>query len=290
MKNIGFIGTGAMGLPMLQHLVNAGQDAVCFDLNPSDQGDAVTWVASPREVAAKAGTVFLCLPSEKQVAAVLNGKDGLLAGRPNGLTIVDMTTNQYESAAGFGSVLEATGGAYLDSPVFGAPGHARAGELVIICSGPEKAYNTVSPLLENFTHRHTYVGKAGTASLFKVMQNSLGHVQLCAIAEVFWIIEQHGGDPKLFFDAVAGSGGLADSELFSKVGMDFAEHEARFDSTLWVGAKDINTGNELSKAVNVNSPMLQTARDHYQKAMDEGFGAEDICMVGEAIRRSYAKL
>lgn len=287
METIGFIGAGAMGLPMLKHLIDAGHTAVCFDLNPADLGDKVTWVDSPKAVAEAAETIFMCLPSEKVVEVVLHGDDGLLAGRASGLTVVDMTTNQYEAAAKFGAELDASGSAYLDAPVFGAPPHARAGELAIIISGAKDAYEKVAPLMENFTRRQTYVGKAGTASLFKVMQNSLGHVQMCAIAEVFWIIEKHGGDPKLFFEAVSGSGGLADSGLFAKVGMDFAEHEARFDSTLWVAAKDINTGNELAKAAEVRSPMLQSARDHYQHALDLGFGDKDICMVGEAIRQSY---
>ena len=95
---LGFIGLGAMGLPMTRHLLEAGHQVTVASRSrgPIEAAVALGAVegASPAEVAAAAEVIFLCVPNSPEVVAVVDamlaalgpGKIGrrLLDHRPRG--------------------------------------------------------------------------------------------------------------------------------------------------------------------------------------------------------------
>ena len=91
---LGFVGLGVMGEPMCRNLAKkSGLPVLAFDLRPEPlrraAEDGVESAASLADLAARTNIIFLSLPGEPQVRAVVQGPDGLLAQMRAGQTLVD---------------------------------------------------------------------------------------------------------------------------------------------------------------------------------------------------------
>ncbi len=291
MTRIGFVGLGVMGLPMARQLAKHFGQVTAFDVSPSDearQTPLLRHMQNPAEVGRASDVVFVCLPGAYASLAVVDGADGLASAARPGLSVVELSTLDPEVIREIGGRYAARNAAFCDAPVFGAPVHAREGKLAVVVSGQEAHFEAVRAVIETFARRVTYAGALGTASLIKVMQNSLGLVQIVAIAEAFSVFEAAGGDPHKFYEAVVGCGGMADSPLFAKVGIDFADHEARFGALLRIAAKDIALGNKIAQRIGAPAELIAHAAAQYELAVNEGLGDADQLAFAAAIRRRLA--
>ena len=96
MKNIGFIGLGIMGKPMVRNLLKAGFAVTVFDV----VADAVQAMAdegavaaqSPKAAAVGADMVITMVPNGAIVRSILSSADGVLAGAAKGTVIADMSS------------------------------------------------------------------------------------------------------------------------------------------------------------------------------------------------------
>ncbi len=90
---IGFVGLGAMGLPMTGHLVEAGHEVTVASRSRGPIEAAVALGAArgatPRQVAEAAEVVFLCVPNSREVVEVV---DAMLRPWAQGKTVVDCST------------------------------------------------------------------------------------------------------------------------------------------------------------------------------------------------------
>ena len=84
MKNIGYVGLGNMGLPMVNNLLKAGFNVGVRSRSPGPVEQAIQAGAQEAESVAKlaewADVVCTCLPMPEDVEAVYLGDDGLLSG------------------------------------------------------------------------------------------------------------------------------------------------------------------------------------------------------------------
>ena len=99
-RRVAFIGLGVMGYPMAGHLARAGHAVTVYNRNPAK---AAAWVAehaglsagsapSPREAAAGAEFVFVCVGNDDDLRSVVLGDQGAFAGMAAGAVLVDHTT------------------------------------------------------------------------------------------------------------------------------------------------------------------------------------------------------
>ena len=104
-QNIGWIGTGVMGLSMCGHLIDAGHRLTVFNRTREkaapllDKGAA--WAETPEEVARSSDIVFTMVGFPEDVHAVILGKDGVLAGAKtlSGLKASPVFANRVFNAA-----------------------------------------------------------------------------------------------------------------------------------------------------------------------------------------------
>ena len=93
---VGFVGLGAMGLPMAQNLLKAGYEVRVFNRTVSraegiaSQGAKV--LASPRAIAEQTPIVLSILADDAALEAVALGPNGILAGLAKDGIHVDMST------------------------------------------------------------------------------------------------------------------------------------------------------------------------------------------------------
>src|SRR5262249_18330768 len=163
--------------PMARRVACLGRTIVAYDvaLSPrARQSPGFVFVNSPHDVATRVSTIVLSLPHAQASEVVINE----IGNSPSGCNlIIDTCTQDPGQAQVFAGRLERTGIAYCDAPVFGTPDDAAAGTLTVAFSGREEIRGAVQPVLAAFSRRQLHVGPVGTASVFKVVQNSLGLVQ-----------------------------------------------------------------------------------------------------------------
>ncbi|HET7742380.1 MAG TPA: NAD(P)-binding domain-containing protein, partial [Mycobacterium sp.] len=184
--DIGFIGLGNMGFPMMRRFVDAGHAVVVFDARPDVVASAVavgaTQGASVRDVADRAETVLASLPSLQASLDVATGVDGVVAGS-RVRRFVDLSTVGCDVAQHIHGTLADAGIAALDSPVSGGVAGAQNGTLAVMVSGARTEFDTVKPALEAIGRPILVSEKPGAAQTMKLVNNLLAATALAATAE-----------------------------------------------------------------------------------------------------------
>ena len=281
-RTIGFIGLGAMGLPVARCLARAGHRLVAFDTS-ADRVAAATEMpgieaaASASQVVEHADIVFVC------VASPAIGESILAPLRKSGLVVCDLSTIGPTLAKRLNAELAERGIGYVECPMLGGIDEAAAGRLFLLVSGQSADIDRVADLLPVFGRAVRRVGGPGAASLFKTVQNGLGLVQLCAIAEALTTIERAGGDPSAFVEVAGEGGGMAATPLFRAKAPLMLQEKPPVKGSLHIGAKDSRLAAALAREVGIDAGLLQRSADLFARAMASGLAAEDIAAVRQMI-------
>ena len=169
-----FIGLGVMGFPMAGHLAAKGHDVTVFNRNPAK---AEAWVAqhggrsapTPREAAANADIVFVCVGNDDDVRSVIYGDDGAIAGMKSGAILVDHTTASAELARELEGAFREKGLRFLDAPVSGGQAGAENGVLTVMVGGEAATFDAARPVIESYARMIGLMGPAGAGQLTKMM-------------------------------------------------------------------------------------------------------------------------
>lgn len=226
---IAFIGTGAMGAPMAERLIDAGHQVAVFDASPAAMAPLVArgarGASSPRDAAAGAHTVFACLPSPAISRAVaLGGADGVdgetgagraaedgaggIASVPGVKVYIETSTIGTAAVKAIAAGLAARGISMLDAPVSGGPRGARGGTLATMVAGERAAFERTLPLFEAIAHKVFYVGaEPGLAQMTKLANNMISAAGMAAASEAAVLAVKAGVDPVTLIDAINASTG-----------------------------------------------------------------------------------
>ena len=126
MAKVAFIGLGVMGYPMAGHLAHAGHQVCVYNRTATRAEQwlsefAGTSAATPREAAAAAELVMVCVGNDADLRGVVLGPDGAFAGMAAGAVLVDHTTASAnvarELAAEAGEKILAAGGSAIDAMI-----------------------------------------------------------------------------------------------------------------------------------------------------------------------------
>ena len=209
--DIGFIGLGNMGFPIVRRLLGAGHQVVICDRR-SEIADAAAAlgarsVATPREIADQVDTVLASLPSVAASIDVATGDDGVVAGG-RVRRFVDLSTVGSRTARTVAEALARRGIAALDSPVSGGVAGAEKGTLAVMVSGPRADFDAIAPVLEVIGRPIFVSEKPGAAQTMKQVNNMLAATALAATAEAVVMGVKAGLDAQVMIDVLnAGSGG-----------------------------------------------------------------------------------
>jgi 3-hydroxyisobutyrate dehydrogenase/2-hydroxy-3-oxopropionate reductase len=159
---------------MAGHLAARGHDVTVFNRNPAK---AEAWVAqhggrsapTPREAAANAEIVFVCVGNDDDVRSVIYGDDGAIAGMKSGAILVDHTTASAELARELEGALGEKGLRFLDAPVSGGQAGAENGVLTVMVGGEAATFDAARPVIESYARMIGLMGPAGSGQLTKMM-------------------------------------------------------------------------------------------------------------------------
>jgi 3-hydroxyisobutyrate dehydrogenase len=207
---IGFIGLGGMGAGMASRLAESGFEIAVYNRTREKAAPIAELGArvadSPADAAAGADVVMLSLADQTVVEKMLGGEDGVFGSLRQGGLIVDLSTVPPDFARDLAQRAAAAGYRALDACVYGAPMHARSGELRVMVGGAEEDFTTIGPILETIGKDVTYLGDSGMGATMKIVLNMLMGVQMPALAEAIVFGERAGLPREKILKMIAGSG------------------------------------------------------------------------------------
>jgi len=190
-KRIGFIGLGNVGGKLAGNLLHHGVNLTVLDLNPELVAAFVAKGAhradSPKSMTEQVDIVITCLPSPAASRAVLEDKNGVLAGMSPGKVWLEMSTTDQSEIVRLGALVTAKGGLAMDCPVSGGCHRAATGNISIFAGGTRAAFEQVLPTLTILGRQILHTGPIGSASALKVVTNYLCTVHLAALAEALTV-------------------------------------------------------------------------------------------------------
>jgi len=257
---LGFIGLGAMGMPMANHLIKAGHDVNLWARSPTKvaslMGDGVTMCDSPRAVAENSDAVMLCVFDAASVEQVVFGETGVAAGIETGKLVIDHTTAHPQRSREMASRLkQETGAGWVDCPVTGGVSGAVAGQLILMAGGEAGDAERAREFTTPYTKRFTHMGPAGSGQASKVCNQIIIGATVAVWAEALNFAHRFGVDAGALPDCL--KGGWADSA----VAQDHARRMARLDrDTVGAGLMQKDMDAALDVAAGAGAPMPVTAQ------------------------------
>lgn len=282
---VGFIGTGAMGLPMARNLLRTGFPLVAFTRTaaraaPLVEAGAVL-AGSVGALAAQCDVVVACLDTVAASEAVFLGAEGVAAHARPGALWIDHATITPALAVRLGAEAEARGMAFLDAPVSGGPEGAAKGTLAIMAGGSEAAFARAEPVLAAYGQVVRRMGPVGSGTHTKLVNQLLTFVHGMAAAEALALAEGLGVSLEAMAEVLRASFGhsrMLERTLARVQAGDYAAGAA-----LRLYTKDLAITRAVGASRGIPLPVLSHADALLQEAVAEGLGERDIA----ALRLRY---
>jgi 3-hydroxyisobutyrate dehydrogenase-like beta-hydroxyacid dehydrogenase len=285
-ERIGFIGLGLMGQGMARNILTKGWPlAVLAHRNrvPIEAlvAEGAVEASSPRDLAERSDIVVLCVTGSPEVAAVVEGPQGLAAaGKP--LVIVDCSTSDPSQTLRLAEGLKANGITLIDAPLSRTPKDAAAGTLDVMVGGDEATVARVRPVLDAFAGRVAHTGPTGTGHTMKLLNNfvSMGYAAL--YSEALALGAKAGLTPQVFDSVIRG--GRMDCpfyQTFFKYVLERDRNAHQF--AIRNAAKDMTYLAGFAGASGFANPLGAAVRNAFASAVGAGRGEDYVPMLSDFV-------
>jgi 3-hydroxyisobutyrate dehydrogenase len=295
--NVGFIGTGTMGQPMVANLLKKGFTVLAWDVVPASLAAAVklgaTAAASVADVAKRSDLIVTMLPSSGNVETVYLGEGGIGSSVPAGRLCVDMSTIDPTVSRRVAAALAQKKARFLDAPVSGGVPGAVDGTLAIMVGGDARDLEEARPALTAMGANVIHVGAVGSGEAAKLCNNLIAGVTTVAVSEAFRIAEGFGVAARILTDVIANSSGRTwimehGHPVPGIVPRAASSRDYAPGFTVDLMCKDlglaVNAARELRVPVAVSSAAQQVLR----MASSQGYGKKDVASVYVFLKASGA--
>lgn len=205
---VGFIGLGAMGLPMARRLLQGGWDLTVHNRSPDAVralvAEGARAAGSPAEVATYTDVVVTMLPTEAAVEEVALGEAGVVAAMTPAALLVDCSTVSPSAVLRIGHELADYGTEAVDAPVSGGVPGAEAGTLSVMVGASDTAFAQIRPLLTAFGSTIIHVGGQGAGQTAKAANQIVVAGILQALSEAIVLLDATGVDTAAALEAIQG--------------------------------------------------------------------------------------
>jgi 3-hydroxyisobutyrate dehydrogenase len=270
MTRTAFLGLGAIGAPMAVHLARDFPPLTVWNRS-SEKATAFAaehgarTAATPAEAARDADVVITCLPTSREVEALLDGDAGLLSGMRSGALLVDCTSGDPATSRRIAARLAERGIGFIDAPVSGGTSGAAAGTLTVMVGGAERDLERARHVLDAFAGKIVHCGDVGAGDAVKAVNNALLAVHIWSTAEGLAALTASGVRPDLALDVINASSGRSNaSENLFPARVLTGEFPRTFRLALL--DKDVGIAAEVARDARVPSPVLQLVAELFRAA------------------------
>jgi 3-hydroxyisobutyrate dehydrogenase-like beta-hydroxyacid dehydrogenase len=196
-----------MGHGMAGRYLDAGFTVAVWNRSRAKADDLIArgaqWATSPEDAAIDADAVVTIVADDEASRAIWLGTNGAAANMKAGTLAIECSTVSYAHALDMSREIKSRGLIYIDCPVTGLPDAAASGRLTLLVGADAADLEKARPFLEPIGSTIRHFGAVGTGTVYKLINNLMGAIQIAGIAEGLAIAEQAGLDMKLVLEAVA---------------------------------------------------------------------------------------
>ena len=274
---VGFIGLGQIGSLMAARLVGHPGGLVVCDLRPEatapliEQGAVA--VATPAEVAARAGVISIMVLDDAQTREVVAGPGGILESAEPGTVVALHSTIKAGTAIELAEVAAEHGVSIVDAPVSGGFMGAADGTLATMVGGDDEAVAVCRPVFEHWAQMVVHLGPVGVGTKAKLARNMMHFVAYTAAGEAQRLADACGVDLNELgaivrhTDAITGGPGaiiFRGSVAELHPGDDFYDILVH---TRTLGEKDLTLALELADEMGVDAPLGRLALENFAASL-----------------------
>ena len=275
MAEVGFVGLGNMGRPMVRRLLDAGHVVHVHSRSrgPVEEMIGIGAIAagSAAEVARRAQAILTALPTPADVDDVY-GEMLEVAG--DGQVFIEHSTIRPAQARRWASALADRSADYLDAPVSGGPTGAAAGTLTVMVGGSQAGFEAAAPILRAFGSTITWCGPSGSGEKVKLVNQLLVAAHALASAEAATLTAAMGADLASTLDVVGRSWGA--STILARNAGRYAAREYAGGAPIRILLKDVRLINDEARELGVLLPLGALVEQRLVEATEAGLGDADI--------------
>jgi len=286
---VAFLGLGKMGQGMAARLLTAGHSLTVYNRTAARaaqlQSIGARVAESPRAAAQSADVMIGMTANDESSRAMWLGADGALAAKnaPDALAI-ECSTLSHDWVLELAAQVQLRGFRYVDAPVTGLPDAAASGTLTLLVGAEPANLDAARPILTSLATRVLHFGPVGQGTVYKLMINLMGAVQIGAAAEGIALAQDAGLDLRLVADAI-GSGQAASPQVVRNVRRFVAgDHATNVNFTPALRLKDIEYALRLARQLGAAHEFGAAAERLYRRALELGFANDNESRIVDAVR------
>jgi 3-hydroxyisobutyrate dehydrogenase-like beta-hydroxyacid dehydrogenase len=278
-QEIGFVGLGAMGLPIALNLIAAGNHLTVWNRTVSKakplaaRGAHVT--ERPEDVARRGGIVISMLADDAALEHLVLGDPAFAHQLGKGGVHLSMSTVAPATTRKLAAYHAEMNNTLVSAPVFGRPDAAAGRKLWICVSGPAREKERVRPLLDAIGQGVFDFGEEpGAANVAKLAGNFLIASAMEALGEALAMAEKQGLDRGAVASMLGAT--IFSCPVYQNYGSAIADRRhtpAGF--RLPLGLKDLELVMSTAAAAQVPMPFASILRDRLIGALARGREALD---------------
>lgn len=268
--SVSFLGLGAIGAPMARHLAAPPFELTVWNRTRARadafaRGAPVRVATTPAEAARGAAFVITCLPTSRDVEALLDGPDGLLAGFERGAVLIDCTSGDPAASRRIAARLAERGVEFLDAPVSGGVSGAEQGTLTVMCGGDAAVFDRARPVIGAFGKKLVHCGPVGAGHALKAVNNALLAIQIWSAGEGLAALAKAGVVPSVALDVINASSGRSNA---TQTLIPERVLTRAFPRTFRLALldKDVGIAAGVAREQGVVSPLLQLTSELFRAA------------------------
>ena len=288
---VAFLGLGKMGVGMAGRLLAAGHSLAVYNRTAERAAPLAKLGAriaeSPSAAAQKADVIIGMTADDESSRAMWLGDQGALSADnvPHALAI-ECSTLSHDWVLELYARVRERQFRYVDAPVTGLPDAAATGTLTLLVGADAADLDTARPIFASLATRVLHFGAVGQGTVYKLMVNLLGGVQIASAAEAVVLAGRAGLDLKLVADAVA-NGQAASPQVVRNVRRFVAgDHGTNVNFTPALRLKDIEYALRLANKLGVDCPFGNVAADLYRKICAQGGGRDNESRIIDALPKN----
>ncbi len=272
MSHVAFIGLGRMGHGMAGRYLDSGFTLAVWNRS-RDKADSLIargarWATSPADAARDADAIVTMVADDAASHKVWAGKGGIVETARNGALAIECSTVSHRHVLDMSRDLMLRGLRYIDCPVTGLPDAAAAGKLTLLVGAETNDLEVARPFLAPLGTTIRHFGAIGAGTVFKLINNLIGAVQIASLAEGLRIAEEAGLDMQLVQQSLA-SGAVASPQVVRHSARMVARDFAGASFTAALRHKDAHYAVTLAESLGLDPRVARAALEIYARAATE---------------------
>jgi 3-hydroxyisobutyrate dehydrogenase len=282
---VAFLGTGLLGLPMAQKVLEANHQLFVFNRTIAKtkilEEAGATVFTTGRAAIKKANCVILVLSDYNAIAQVLFKDDQIDLSKK---TIIQMGTISPSESIELQKRVYSVGGEYLECPVLGSKKEASLSNLILMVGATQERFKTWKEFLSMFGASVRLIGDVGKAAALKLALNHLIAAHAINFSLSLGIVEKNGVDVDDFMDILRTSSLYApmfDKKLDNCLKRNYDNPNFPAKHLL----KDVNLILKEAEEKNLFLDCARTMKQVLLNTLDRGMGEKDYSSVFNVINK-----